>query len=522
MVARTAVSLALVALLAAWSPVLVAPALADPGSSEKTITTVASFDGHEVPITVYRPLAADAAHPVPVILHSHGWSGHRETGDGAFPEYVAAGFGVVSIDMRGHGDARTTSAARVMDVNFEIRDVEAVMTYVATLPWVQLDGPGDARLGAMGGSYGGAYQLLTAALDPRLDVIAPEITWNDLVESLAPNGAPKSAWIDLLYGAGNALARVDPEIHEAFAYVESTNSIPDGTVPGIPDLKAQFTASSPKSYPSAIDVPTLFVQGAPDTLFNFNQAVANYRQVKATGAPVRLVTHLGGHILNTNGTIPVPAPVPVGLQPPTGPSPCGSYTSLSVAWFQRYLLHEAVATGPEVCLALEDGGTVSGDAFPLEGTRMRPYALPGRALVVDGAPEATRFPVLTATRDTTIAGIPTLRGTWTSVAPDAIVFWTLEVTDASGATHVVDSQVTPQRRAGAPLGSAAFALDLSGAATKLHPGDRLDLVASGWSDQYAHNAGRVPGTVTVSGLTLSLPVLGPREHGHGGHGTEES
>ncbi|NEE36325.1 peptidase S15, partial [Streptomyces sp. SID7982] len=37
------------------------------------------------------------------------------------------------------------------------------------------------------GSYGGAIQLATAAVDPRVDALVPLITWNDLGYALAPN-----------------------------------------------------------------------------------------------------------------------------------------------------------------------------------------------------------------------------------------------------------------------------------------------------------------------------------------------
>ena len=59
-------------------------------------------------------------------------------------------------------------------------------TCVAQLPWVKKDRPGDPRLGAIGGSYGGGYQFLGAFEELRLhgrpifDALAPEITWHDL------------------------------------------------------------------------------------------------------------------------------------------------------------------------------------------------------------------------------------------------------------------------------------------------------------------------------------------------------
>lgn len=53
--------------------------------------------------------------------------------------------------------------------------------------FVALDEPGDPRVGMIGGSYGGAVQFATAAVDHRVDALVPLITWNDLGHSLAPD-----------------------------------------------------------------------------------------------------------------------------------------------------------------------------------------------------------------------------------------------------------------------------------------------------------------------------------------------
>lgn len=490
--------------------------VASGGTTELSFANVTSFDGHKVPVSVYRPAGATPEDPVPVILHSHGWAGARTKAPGAFAPYLAAGFGVVSIDMRGHGDARTTSEARVHHVDFEIQDVRAVINYTASQPWVLLDRPDDPRLGAMGGSYGGGYQLLTAAQDDRLDAIVPEITWNDLVQALVPNGAPKSAWVDLLYGGGNANARLHPTIHQGFLYLQSGNRIPDGSVPGTPDLKTQFTESSPKSYAGRIDIPTLLVQGMPDTLFNFNEAAANYALIRSTGAPVALVTHLRGHILNSQGTLPIPAPTPVGIQPPAGPMPCGSYDALAVAWFQKHLKTGKPGKVPEVCLALDDGTALTGNSYPLPGTKTRAFELPSGSIVAQGAPGPdVTFDLFTADETTIVAGIPRLSGTLQSAAPDAIVYWKLVVRDGrTGQERVADSQVTPLRTASDPGASPSFAIDLGGVAVRLHPSDSIRLVASNVDNQFAHNSERLPGAVILGALRLDLPTL--REAGASG------
>ena len=473
------------------------------GKSLLNLTTVVSFDGHHVPISIYKPVIAGPNTTVPVILHSHGWAGTRATAEDFFIDYVKAGFGVVSIDMRGHGGASDTSVARVHRMDFEIKDVQVLIDEIATWDWVYLDGAGDPRLGAIGGSYGGAYQLLTAAVDNRLDAIVPQITWNNLPRSLAPNEAPKSAWLDLLYwGAKATGTSLAPEIDDGYRWVQLVNDFPDGKQPGEPDIRTPFIASSPMSYPDSINIPTLIIQGTSDTLFNLNEGVANYLQIGATGAPVGLVTHLNGHIINTQGTIPASPPQPVGLQPPAGPDPCGTPTELGIQWFHRYLIGLDVEV-PQVCLAMEDATTLNGTAYPLPGSSMQPFSLGDVTVPVGSKAEAIEVTILEVANRTVVSGIPHISGSASSPGPDAIVFWTLEVIPAAGERRIINSQVTPMRL----TGSAEIDMDLMGVGVILDVGDRLVIVASDRNAQYVHNEGRIPGIVTVSGLTLDLPIV---------------
>lgn len=479
------------------------PILNRSDASVKTLANVESFDGHMVPITVYRPVYASADDPVPVLLHSHGWAGARATADDAFPTFIAGGFGVVSIDMRGHGDARASSQARVHNVDYEIQDVIHVIDYVAGLDWVLLDGDGDPRLGALGGSYGGGYQLLTAAFDDRLDAIAPEITWNSLPQSLAPQMAIKSAWIDLLYFGGRAQANLHESIDQGFAWAQATNTFPDGSEPGEPDFVTPFTQSSPATYPGAIDIPTLLIQGANDTLFNVNEAIDNYRLIEATGAPVRLVTHFDGHILNTNGTLSqAGAAGEHGLQPPRGPSPCGDIDEMTVAWYQRHLVGLDVPTGADVCLAID--GTTVANAGRL------PWLLTSHTVddlsILLGIPDQTATAtVLEATQPTYLAGTPYLQGNVTTTAADAIAYITLTVDPADGDAYVLNAQVTPLRNPDAGTTSQTFLLELGAISGLLNPGDTLSVTVSSSDEQYAHNQARSPGTVDLTGLTLHVP-----------------
>ena len=82
--------------------------------------------------------------------------------------------------------------------DFEARDVSAIIDWVATQPHTQFDDPNDktdpARIGMLGGSYGGDIQLTSAGIDSRIDAIAPGIAWNSLDTALYPNHAFKTSW----------------------------------------------------------------------------------------------------------------------------------------------------------------------------------------------------------------------------------------------------------------------------------------------------------------------------------------
>lgn len=504
-------------------PAPVAPAPAVPawphfpsdGAADYTTLEIPSFDDHMIPISIYKPKVASPDQKVPVLLHSHGFTGKRATAPDQFTDLVAAGFGVVSFDERGHGDSKDDSEVYFMHPDKEVKDVQKIIDHVATFDWVLLESPGDPLIGSVGGSYGGAYQLMGAIFDPRLDAIVPEITWNDITEALAPNGAIKSGWVNLFYGAGNAQQSVvfSDEFHVGFAYATASNEFPAGQLPGVPDLYSRLKEASPVSYPGGITIPTLLIQGMPDTLFPLNQAVANLRMLEASGLPddqTALYTHLGGHILSINSLRADTSPYPIGLQGQPGGKPCGELVDLQIAWHQKHLLGLPVDTGPRVCLSLEDETNVVGPAFPLPGTEMRVFDLPTPVPVVQ-APAGGGIPVslFTAEGDTIVAGIPHLKGKITAPGADTIVYFSLKVI-RPGSDYfewIVDDQVVPYRLAGPNAGAVDFEVDLGGVATRLTAGEELVLVVGTVEPMYFGNAERVPGGTVLEGLVLELPIV---------------
>ncbi len=93
-----------------------------------------------------------------MIMHSHGWGGSRTTDPASFQSWLDAGYGVLSFDQRGFGESG--GQAHVESPAYEGHDVRRLIALISDLAWVKQDGPGDPRLGAIGGSYGGGYQFL--------------------------------------------------------------------------------------------------------------------------------------------------------------------------------------------------------------------------------------------------------------------------------------------------------------------------------------------------------------------------
>jgi ABC-2 type transport system ATP-binding protein len=73
-----------------------------------------------------------------------------------------AGYNVLTWDPRGFGDSG--DMARVDSKDYEGRDVQALLDYLAEQPEAQLDAAGDPRAGMAGVSYGGGIQNVTAAI----------------------------------------------------------------------------------------------------------------------------------------------------------------------------------------------------------------------------------------------------------------------------------------------------------------------------------------------------------------------
>nr|WP_307934200.1 alpha/beta hydrolase [Salinispora arenicola] len=182
--------------------------------TEAELVTVRSGPAGDEPVdldtTLYLPAEARADAPVPAVLFAHGFGGTKESVRADAEEFAGQGYAVLTWSARGFG--RSSGQIHLDHPDYEVRDAQRLLDWLAARPEVATDAPGDPRVGVVGGSYGGALALLLAAKDQRVDAIVPMITWNDLARSFLPEssgkgpgqGVFKQGWAGLFFGSGGA------------------------------------------------------------------------------------------------------------------------------------------------------------------------------------------------------------------------------------------------------------------------------------------------------------------------------
>jgi ABC-2 type transport system ATP-binding protein len=311
--------LVLVAGLVGWAALPDSPAFT---TTDQRITVRSGPRSDEpVDLDTRLYLPADRSGKVPAVLLAHGFGGTKESVRSDAEDLAGLGYAVLTWTARGFG--RSGGQIHLDSPDYEVRDAQGLLTWLAQRPEVPTDAAGDPRVGVVGGSYGGALALLLAGQDRRVDAIVPLITWNDLARSFLPEstgaaptaGVFKKGWAGLFFGSGNgggigglspqgagAQAPALPELPTAdpacgrfaadvcAAYVSmATAGVPD------PETVALLRRSSPAGTLKNIKAPTLLIQGEVDTLFPLSEADANARGIAATGTPVRVAWFTGGH-----------------------------------------------------------------------------------------------------------------------------------------------------------------------------------------------------------------------------------
>ncbi|MCK8676514.1 alpha/beta fold hydrolase [Streptomyces lichenis] len=323
----------------------------------------------------------------PAVLLGHGFGGSKEDVRAQAEALAREGYAVLTWSARGFG--RSTGRIGLNDPAHEVKDVSRLLDWLAKRPEVRLDKAGDPRVGVSGSSYGGAISLLAAGYDPRVDAIAPQITYWNLADALFPDGVFKKLWAGIFFSTGTtapaaAPSRPDTEDQgpgtgeqqgaeagerqgagageqpegdaggseganrraaaRAAAAAAGVTADPAAcgrfqdvlcemyervAVSGTPDAAARrlLEARSPSAVGDRIKVPALIVQGKSDSLFPLSHADAMAKAIRANGAPVAVDWTVGGHDGGDRETARVEQRI--------------------THWFDRYLKGDGAAdTGP--------------------------------------------------------------------------------------------------------------------------------------------------------------------------------
>ena len=470
----------------------------EPGSTEKV----------QICYTLFRPAGASRTDRVPFIMHSHGWGGSRTKDPARFQKWLDAGYGVLSFDQRGFGESG--GKAHVENPDYEGHDVRRLISLIADLGWVRKDGPGDPRMGAIGGSYGGGYQFLGAFESLRLrgtpvfDALAPEITWYDLKESLGPEEVVRTEWALALSAAGAANDALETTVYKALVEGAATGDLAGRLDPRHREPRCLLREERPQVARRARPPARHPGPARPGHHRHPVPAAAGHRQLQARRSPPRaraesiFVGYNGGHTL--------PAIYPRGVEVTS--DPCseqlagGSFEDLALRFMNEKL--KGRATGlrgyGDYHLATPDSTcTTVGSVAPNTDLRHRP-----------GRHHRGR-----RTRDR----LPDRRG------PDQHRRLAAPDRDDDRAGRQQPGVLRPRRRyvaRGRPPGAEQRAADqragpgrtASRAGSRCRrwpstsrPGQTLYVIASPVSETFGGMSSRTPGAVVLDDTVAHLPVV---------------
>jgi ABC-2 type transport system ATP-binding protein len=486
---------------------------------------VESFDGTPIITHFFPAPGLQPGERAPTIMIGHGWGGSGATSPPA--DYAEAGYNVLTWDARGFGGSGGT--VMIDHPEFEARDAQALIDFIAEQPEARLDTAGDPRVGMDGPSYGGGIQFITAARDDRLDAIAPTIAWNSLVSSLYKADAIKDGWGLALAGLGVPTSTL-PGVFSP-AGVQTGHQSPqfyslvtNGTATGrfLPEDVAWLDEHGPHHLLSQIEIPTLIAQGTVDTLFTLEEAHRNFTALKAAGVPVKMLWFCGGHGACLTGS-DNPDPIS-GI---AGDS--GRVQERKLAWFARYLQGDASANvGPEFEWIDEEGNWHQSAAYPLRqagsvsgqgsGSIALTPGVSGSGVLIfatESLAGGLTIPI-DAPAGADVVGEPTLKLTYTatgaSTAPDGDTHVFAQLLDRSrpspllpGTDLVVNNLATPIKieldgqphQLELPLERVASRAGVDGYALQLIPQTSV------------YDLQRAAGLVEVQSAEVTLPLSAP-------------
>ncbi|MET8470653.1 alpha/beta fold hydrolase [Streptomyces sp. NPDC006422] len=477
--------------------------------------------------------AGSPSHKRPAVLLTHGFGGSKADVRAEAEKLAAHGYAVMTWSARGFG--RSGGKIGLNDPKHEVADVSRMIDWLAKRPEVELDKPGDPRVGVTGASYGGAISLLSAGYDKRVDAIAPQITYWNLADALFPDGVFKKLWAGAFFTSGSAqLGTRTSEAGLACGRFEKKlcDMYKRVAVSGKPDDAARklLEERSPVAVGDRIKVPTFIAQGQTDSLFPLGQADEIARHVKANGAPVQVDWLNGGH----DG----------------GDMELDRLHERVTSWFDRYLKDENVDTGPAFRVTRTggvdstDGAATlrgaSGDLYPgLRGenrvgvplksateTFQNPpgggppsiSSVPGLGKVsnlstslgvgfsLEYPGQFARFDSAPLKKSVRVTGSPTVTAHVKSSTDEAVLFAKVYDSGPDGTRQVLPSQlVTPLRVTGAGGDGKDVRITLPAIDHEVQKGHKLRLVLSATDLGYASPNEPATYQVTVRD-SLSVPT----------------
>ncbi|MFJ4191530.1 alpha/beta fold hydrolase [Kitasatospora sp. NPDC089509] len=506
--------------------------------------------------------------PRPAVLLAHGFGGSKEGERDRAEQLARQGYAVLTWSARGFGHSGGKIGLNAPDR--EVEDVKHLVDWLAQRPEVQLDAPGDPRVGITGASYGGAIALLASAYDHRIDAVATQITWWNLADALFPQGVQgsgaadgvfKKLWAGIFFTTGSAgdlgpsggapRGGTAPDGAGAGgAGAGATGSAGAGAVGcgrfldslcqmydrvataghADPEAVALLDRSSPSSVAAQLKAPTLVVQGQQDSLFPLDQGDQIARAVAANGAPVSVDWFAGGHDGGTDTSARVDDRV--------------------TAWFDHYLKGRGNDTGPQFRVTRTGGVDSTGfqavlrgadaDRYPgLGGTGTRsieltggekPVANPpggappgistlpgigalsqaaslGAGLSLDFPGQNAAFESAPLDKSLHLTGQPTVPVRVTADRPDAVLFAKLYDVGPDGKATLPQQLAAPLRVTGADAdGGRTVTVRLPVVDHDFPAGHRLRLVLASTDLAYASPVEPATYRVAVAGA-LGVPTV---------------
>ncbi|MEO7269365.1 MAG: alpha/beta fold hydrolase [Knoellia sp.] len=535
----TAAVLSLAGLAVLVGPTEAAPAATGAlgATADPAVTTTDQFvdvgaEADEVPVRLdtrlYLPRGSG---PHPAVLLAHGFGGSKESVDAQAKEYAADGNVVLTFSARGFG--RSGGQIHLNSPDYEVPDGEFLVSYLASRPEVRRDADKDPRVAVVGASYGGAFALMLAGADQRVDATVAAITWNDLSTSLFPQAAEgsttpgpyKQLWGTRFFTASVASVGAAPanpsDVLCGRFDVTLCGELQAAAESGrpSPELAATLRRNSPRDTIAGVTAPTLLVQGEADTLFGLDQADANAAALAATGTRHAVRWTDGGHdsvssnpgldedaartwirtYLGGSRTDPLPVPaftysLPVPRNGDTAPvATLDTYPGLRGSTEQLPLRTPAE---PAVLLTPPGGQPNSMTSIPGLGSLQLPTyrlaALPGMSAAFDTG---------TLSRSLTVVGTPTVKLAVTSTGTEATLFVSLWRVEGSDAVQQ-RSLTAPVRVAVTPGKPTEVTVDLPSSVWSMAAGSQWRVLVTSTDSAFT-----VPREARADRITLATPTL---------------